>query len=104
MTRGPDTETRTLEVLRAIADGAEIVSEILPHSSYESASNVRRICVDLGRTGLLSAQMKFARRTTRNMSSWSHGPRSYHFSLTELGRERLAELEESAAPAVQIQA
>lgn len=104
MTRGPDIDTRILEVLRAVADGAEIVSEILRHSSYGSVSNVRRLCVDLAKSKLLTADLRFAKRSARTVSTWSHGPRSYHFELTDLGRERLAELEESAAPAVKIQA
>lgn len=104
MTRGPNLDTRILEVLCAIEGGAEIVSEILTHSSYESVNNVRRFCVDLTKAGLLTSGMRIARRTWRNASPWAHGPRAHHFALTDLGRERLAELRESAAPAAQTQA
>ena len=96
MTRGPDIQTRTLEVLRAVADGAEIVSQILRKSSYESVSNVRRICVDLAKQKLLTSELRFAKRPARIVSTWAHGPRSWHFELTDLGRERLAELEDGS--------
>ncbi len=104
MSRRPDTNTRNLEILRAIGDGVEVSSEIFVHSSYEAVHTIRQSCLKMTKEGLLRSDMRFIKRPPGVISAWTHGSRAHHFALTDLGRERLAELEESASPAIEIQA
>lgn len=88
-------------MLRAIADGANTVTAILPHSSYENSSNIRTICSELTKAGLLDKWMAIKARPKTRLSAWSHGPKAAHFCLTPAGEARLAELETNSATMAQ---
>lgn len=89
-----DPEMRELEILRAIRDGAATYTDILPRSSYEHLSSLRRLCAALVQSGHLETWMHIKSRVQRNFSPWTRGPRAAHFRLATQGEERLVELEQ----------
>lgn len=97
MSLSSDPEMRTLEILRAVRDGACTYTEIMPLSSYEHVSSVRRLCAGLVRTGHLQTWLRIKPRVQRNFSQWKHGPLAAHFRLATQGEERLAILEREYA-------
>ena len=84
---------RQLEILRAINEGANTYASIVPRSSYEHISNVRRICGEMVRAGYLETWKARKPQAPRNFSPWGHGPSAAHFRLSALGAEHLIELE-----------
>jgi len=89
-------------VLRAVADGANTIAAILPHSSYEHISNIRVICAELVKAGYLERWMAIKPRTRGQLSAWAHAPKAAHFRLSDAGRDKLAALEaEFAVEALQ---
>jgi len=98
MSLSSDPELRQLEVLRAVHGGASTYTDIMPRSSYENISSLRRLCSDLVQAGYLEATMRIKKRNPRHFSAWGHGPRATHFRLAKQGESRLAELERGQAP------